>query len=148
MPCISKLIRKGKILPRCFLRALDEDGPYVMWTAWPHYQWLTHLPLLVHALLIQRAEGNGKEKINGLSLRVSHRHSSDLLICRLGKFFTTSDRGRAFLMFLHVLDLLPCYWDMTRCPYQEPLRALQIGCKVCIFLNKQQASLGMWLLWG
>lgn len=54
-----------------------------------------------------------------------------------------------FLMFLRVLDLLPCCWDMVRCPYQEPLQSLfQMACKVCVFLNKHQTSPGMWLLWG
>lgn len=86
--------------------------------------------------------------------------SSDLFICRLGKFFTTSDQGRVccfvlgffFLFFFGVSACSPftaLLLGYDAMPLSEaPFRAFQIGCQVCVFLNKQQkqTSPGMWLL--
>lgn len=45
VPCISKLIRKGKISPHGLLGAPGEEKPYVSWAPWPDSRCSSTAPL-------------------------------------------------------------------------------------------------------
>lgn len=136
----------------------DKDRPWVPGGERPYVTWLhglqlalAHLPLVVHALLFERAEGNEKEK-NKWAFSEGFTHASSLAI------FLSADLANSlqhlikeglfwcFCMFSIYCPAAGIWWDAL---IRSPFRASQTACKVCgFFKNKQQASPRMWLLWG